>query len=131
MTQQSEMNQAGQSESQTRQEGSRPEEGRQAYGKSAIEQTGRILRNLSQRVLSVAESLREEGGPSQKVEKPSSAWEESLSLALSTCRVRPQRRCVTTCEALFKDTQCDRLECFSVSDFCLAPRCDEGEFEYD
>jgi hypothetical protein len=69
MTQQSEMNQAGQSESQTRQEGRRPEEGRQAYGKSAIEQTGRILRNLSQRVLSVAESLREEGGPSQKVGK--------------------------------------------------------------
>jgi ElaB/YqjD/DUF883 family membrane-anchored ribosome-binding protein len=46
---------------------SRREEGRQTYVNSAVEQTGKLLRNLSQRVRSVAESLREEQGPQQRV----------------------------------------------------------------
>ena len=45
----------------------RREEGRQTYVNSAVEQTGKILRNLSQRVRTVAESLREEQGPQQRV----------------------------------------------------------------
>jgi ElaB/YqjD/DUF883 family membrane-anchored ribosome-binding protein len=45
----------------------RREEGRQRYVNSAVEQTGKLLRNLSQRVRSVADSLREEQGPPQRV----------------------------------------------------------------
>lgn len=39
------------------------------YVDSAVEQTGRILRTLSQKVRSVADSLREESGPKQRVGK--------------------------------------------------------------
>jgi ElaB/YqjD/DUF883 family membrane-anchored ribosome-binding protein len=45
----------------------RREEGRQKYVNTAVEQTGKLLRNLSERVRSVAESLREEQGPQQRV----------------------------------------------------------------
>ena len=45
----------------------RREEGRQTYVNSAVEQTGKLLRNLSHRVRSVAESLREERGPQRRV----------------------------------------------------------------
>lgn len=69
MTQQSEMNQSGQYESQQRGESARTEGERQAYGKAAMEQTGKILKTLSQKVRSVADSLREEQGVSQKVGK--------------------------------------------------------------
>jgi len=43
------------------------EEGRHRYVNSAVEQTGKLLRNLSQKVRSVADSLREEQGPPQRV----------------------------------------------------------------
>jgi ElaB/YqjD/DUF883 family membrane-anchored ribosome-binding protein len=39
------------------------------YVDSAVEQTGRILKSLSQKVRSVADSLREESGPRQRVGK--------------------------------------------------------------
>jgi ElaB/YqjD/DUF883 family membrane-anchored ribosome-binding protein len=65
MTQQSEMNQQGES----RIEGAHSEGERQAYGRTAMEQTGKLLRSLSQKVRSVAESLREEEGVSQQVGK--------------------------------------------------------------
>jgi ElaB/YqjD/DUF883 family membrane-anchored ribosome-binding protein len=72
MTQQSEMNQPeskstmARSEEECRDE-PRREEGRQRYVNSAVEQTGKLLRNLSQKARSVAESLREEQGPPQRV----------------------------------------------------------------
>lgn len=64
MTQQSEMKQSEQTEAPLHETGER-----QAYGKAAMEQTGRILRTLSRKVRSVAESLREQEGPSQRVGK--------------------------------------------------------------
>jgi ElaB/YqjD/DUF883 family membrane-anchored ribosome-binding protein len=72
MTQQSDINQSeskstvarGDEECSAEQ---RREEGRQTYVNSAVEQAGKILRNLSQRVRSVAESLREEQGPQRRV----------------------------------------------------------------
>lgn len=45
------------------------EEARHAYVTSAVEQTGKLLRTLSQKVRSVADSLREQQGPSQRVGK--------------------------------------------------------------
>ncbi len=72
MTEQSQMNQPemkstmGQGDEECRAE-SRREEGRQRYVHSAVEQTSKLLRNLSQRVRSVAESLREEQGPQRRV----------------------------------------------------------------
>lgn len=65
MTQQSEINQ----QSEARVESAHPEREGQAYGKAAIEQTGKLLRSLSQKVRSVAESLRQEQGVSQQVGK--------------------------------------------------------------
>lgn len=66
MTQQSEMNQpdtqSHKSESEAEGFESRREGGRQKYVNSAVEQTGRVLRTLSQKVRSVADSLREEQG---------------------------------------------------------------------
>lgn len=69
MTQQSEMNQQGQSEGRQRVESSGSETERPPYGKVAMEQTGKVLRTLSQKVMSVAESLQEERGVSQRVGK--------------------------------------------------------------
>jgi len=42
-------------------------QGRQRYVNSAVEHTGTLLRNLSEKVRSVAESLREEQGPQKRV----------------------------------------------------------------
>jgi|LauGreDrversion4_2_1035121.scaffolds.fasta_scaffold143828_4 ElaB/YqjD/DUF883 family membrane-anchored ribosome-binding protein len=72
MTQQSEMNQPESKSTMTRGDeecGAEPrrQEGRQKYVNTAVEQTGKLLRNLSEKVRSVAESLREEQGPQQRV----------------------------------------------------------------
>jgi ElaB/YqjD/DUF883 family membrane-anchored ribosome-binding protein len=72
MTEQSHINQSEMKSkmAQSGEEGGaeqRREEGRQTYVNSAVEQTGKLLRTLSQRVRSVAESLREEQGPQQRV----------------------------------------------------------------
>ncbi len=42
---------------------------RQAYGKAAMERTGKLLRTLSQKVRTVADSLRQEQGVSKRVGK--------------------------------------------------------------
>lgn len=71
MTQHSEMNkpetQAFKSESDTEGAEARKEGGRHTYVNSAVEQTGRVLRTLSQKVRSVADSLREEQGAPMRV----------------------------------------------------------------
>lgn len=72
MTQQSEMNPSESKSTMARGEEERcaeprREEARQTYVNSAVEQTGKLLRNLSQKVRTVAESLREEQGPQQRV----------------------------------------------------------------
>lgn len=73
MTQQSEMNQpetqSFKSESEAEGAEARREGGRQKYVNSAVEQTGRVLRTLSQKVRSVADSLREEQGAPMHVGK--------------------------------------------------------------
>lgn len=69
MTHQSEMNRQGQPEAQSRIEGAEAGTPRQAYGKVAMEQTSKVLKTLSQKVMSVAESLQEERGVSQRVGK--------------------------------------------------------------
>ncbi|MEN9845039.1 MAG: hypothetical protein RIS36_186 [Pseudomonadota bacterium] len=72
MTQQSEMNQAESRSTMARGDEEcsaepRRNEARQTYVNSAVEQTGKLLRNLSQKVRAAAESLREEQGPQQRV----------------------------------------------------------------
>jgi len=72
MTQQSEMNQSESKSTMARgdeERGAEPrrDEARQTYVNSAVEQTGKLLRNLSQKVRAAAESLREEQGPQQRV----------------------------------------------------------------
>jgi ElaB/YqjD/DUF883 family membrane-anchored ribosome-binding protein len=73
MTQQSELNQpesqSTKSESEARSAEGRREGERQTYVNSAVEQTGRVLRTLSQKVRSVADSLREEQGAPMRVGK--------------------------------------------------------------
>jgi ElaB/YqjD/DUF883 family membrane-anchored ribosome-binding protein len=73
MTQQSEMNQPEtqslKSESEAECAEGRKEGSRQKYVNSAVEQTGRVLRTLSQKVRSVADSLREEQGAPMRVGK--------------------------------------------------------------
>lgn len=44
-------------------------EGKRPYMSSAVEQTGKMLHTLSQKVRAVAESLREETGPRQRVRR--------------------------------------------------------------
>ena len=44
-------------------------EAKRPYMSSAVEQTGKMLHTLSQKVRAVAESLREETGPRQRVRK--------------------------------------------------------------
>ncbi len=72
MTQQSDINQSESKSAMARSDEescAQPgrEEGRQRYVNSAMEQTGKLLRTLSQRVRTVAESLREEQGPQRRV----------------------------------------------------------------
>lgn len=72
MTQQSEMNPSESKSTKARGDEEccaepRRDESRQTYVNSAVEQTGKLLRNLSQKVRTVAESLREEQGPQQRV----------------------------------------------------------------
>jgi ElaB/YqjD/DUF883 family membrane-anchored ribosome-binding protein len=71
MTQQGEMKQpeaqAFTSEGEAERGEARKEGGRHAYVNSAVEQTGRVLRTLSQKVRSVADSLREEQGAPMRV----------------------------------------------------------------
>lgn len=70
MTQRSEVSQSSQAEAQARSEEEvAPEGDRQAYAKTAMEQTGKVLRTLSHKVRSVADSLREEHGLAQGVGK--------------------------------------------------------------
>lgn len=73
MTQQSEMNQSGtksqSAEGITCAEEARRGGDRQTYVHSAVEQASKILKTLSQKARSVAESLREEQGPAQRVGK--------------------------------------------------------------
>lgn len=73
MTQQSEMNQSAtqsqKSESEAECAEARKEGSQQKYVNSAVEQTGRVLRTLSQKVRSVADSLREEQGAPMRVGK--------------------------------------------------------------
>jgi len=72
MTQQSEMNQPeststiAQGDEESCAEAKR-KQGRQRYVNSAVEHTGTLLRTLSEKVRSVAESLREEQGPQKRV----------------------------------------------------------------
>jgi len=73
MTQQSEIHQpesqSQKIESEARSAEARKEGERNTYVNSAVEQTGRILRTLSQKVRAVAESLREEQGAPMRVGK--------------------------------------------------------------
>ena len=73
MTQQSEIHQPERqpqkAEGETRSAEARKEGERHTYVNSAVEQTGRILRTLSQKVRAVAESLREEQGTPMRVGK--------------------------------------------------------------
>jgi hypothetical protein len=72
MTQQSDINQpestsmTAQGEEERCAEAKR-KQGPQRYVNSAVEHTGTLLRNLSEKVRSVAESLREEQGPKKRV----------------------------------------------------------------
>jgi ElaB/YqjD/DUF883 family membrane-anchored ribosome-binding protein len=67
MTQQSEMNPPESKPTVAQGDEECRAESRQKYVNTAVEQTGKLLRNLSQKVRSVAESLREEQGPQQRV----------------------------------------------------------------
>lgn len=72
MTQQSEMNQPESTSTMARSDEEcsaepRRDEARQTHVNSAVEQTGKLLRSLSQKVRAAAESLREEHGPQQRV----------------------------------------------------------------
>ncbi|MEY4669069.1 MAG: hypothetical protein RL518_1768 [Pseudomonadota bacterium] len=72
MTEQSETNQSESKSTMAKGDEERCAEPRrdvsgQRYVNSAVEQTGKLLRSLSERVRSVAESLREEQGPQQRV----------------------------------------------------------------
>ncbi len=55
--------------SQPRIESPELESERQAYGKAAMDRTGKLLRTLGQKVRTVADSLRQEQGVSKRVGK--------------------------------------------------------------